>query len=166
MGAKLGSGGGLMADMNVTPLIDVVLVLLVVFMVITPMLQSGLPVELPEVDKTTSATKVNASEFITVSITSKCPAGETTGCPRDKIGVEQEEATLDTMVELLNDEFAKDGAAYANHMQRGLPGPPPQPRLVLIKADGVLSYGAVREVMDVLGENKWTSLRLAVNERD
>lgn len=166
MGAKLGSGGGLMADMNVTPLIDVVLVLLVVFMVITPMLQSGLPVELPEVDPTTSATKVNASEFITVSITSKCPAGQTEGCPRDKIGVEQDEATLDTMIDLLNDEFSKDKNAYSDHIARQLPGPPPQPRLILIKADGVLSYGAVREVMDVLGENKWTSLRLAVNEKD
>jgi biopolymer transport protein ExbD len=36
MGAKVGTGGGPMADINVTPLIDVVLVLLVVFMVITP----------------------------------------------------------------------------------------------------------------------------------
>ena len=164
MGAKLGSSDGPMADMNVTPLIDVVLVLLVVFMVITPMLQSGLPVELPKVDETTSATKVNSSEFITISITSKCPAGQTEGCPRDKIGVEQDEADLDSMIDLLNDEFAKDGKAYSDHIARELPGPPPQPRRILIKADGVLSYGAVREVMDKLSENRWTNLQLAVNE--
>jgi biopolymer transport protein ExbD/biopolymer transport protein TolR len=36
------------SDINVTPLVDVVLVLLIIFMVITPMLQRGKPVTLPE----------------------------------------------------------------------------------------------------------------------
>jgi biopolymer transport protein ExbD/biopolymer transport protein TolR len=36
------------SDINVTPLVDVVLVLLIIFMVITPMLQRGKPVMLPE----------------------------------------------------------------------------------------------------------------------
>ncbi|HEY7162645.1 MAG TPA: biopolymer transporter ExbD, partial [Acidobacteriota bacterium] len=35
------------SDINVTPLVDVVLVLLIIFMVVTPMLQKGMPVELP-----------------------------------------------------------------------------------------------------------------------
>lgn len=35
------------SDINVTPLVDVVLVLLIIFMVVTPMLQKGVPVELP-----------------------------------------------------------------------------------------------------------------------
>ena len=44
----MGSGGkGITADINITPLIDVVLVLLIIFMVITPMLQKGMPVDLP-----------------------------------------------------------------------------------------------------------------------
>ena len=37
-----------MSDINVTPLIDVVLVLLIIFMVITPMLSSGVDVDLPK----------------------------------------------------------------------------------------------------------------------
>ena len=155
MGAKLGSSDGPMAEMNVTPLIDVVLVLLVVFMVITPMLQSGLPVELPTVDETTSANKVNASNFITVSVTAD-----------GRMGVEQDEATEDTLIDLLNAEFAKDGAAYSDHIRRELPGDPPQPRLVLIKADGALEYGDVRKVMDLLSANQMTSVQLAVNEGD
>ncbi|HUP49450.1 MAG TPA: biopolymer transporter ExbD [Thermoanaerobaculia bacterium] len=36
-----------MNDINVTPLVDVVLVLLIIFMVVTPMLQKGIPVNLP-----------------------------------------------------------------------------------------------------------------------
>ena len=40
------SGGGPMADINVTPLVDVMLVLLIIFMVITPMLSKGVSVDL------------------------------------------------------------------------------------------------------------------------
>ena len=39
--------GDVRSDINVTPLVDVVLVLLIIFMVVTPMLQKGVPVELP-----------------------------------------------------------------------------------------------------------------------
>lgn len=41
------SHAGLTSDINVTPLVDVVLVLLIIFMVVTPMLQKGVPVNLP-----------------------------------------------------------------------------------------------------------------------
>lgn len=43
---KLGTAG-LTSDINVTPLVDVCLVLLIIFMVVTPMLQKGVPVNLP-----------------------------------------------------------------------------------------------------------------------
>ena len=48
MGMAVGSGeGGYVADINVTPMVDVMLVLLIIFMVIAPMLQSGVSVVLP-----------------------------------------------------------------------------------------------------------------------
>jgi biopolymer transport protein ExbD len=49
----MGSGGGrdkLQSDINVTPLVDVCLVLLIIFMVVTPMLQKGIDVQLPTTD--------------------------------------------------------------------------------------------------------------------
>jgi len=42
-----GSGGGSMSQINVTPLVDVMLVLLVIFMVTAPILQQGVTVDLP-----------------------------------------------------------------------------------------------------------------------
>ena len=50
-----GAGGGspdeVKGDINVTPLVDVCLVLLIIFMVVTPMLQKGVPVNLPVTDE-------------------------------------------------------------------------------------------------------------------
>ncbi len=45
----------LQADINVTPLVDVCLVLLIIFMVVTPMIVTGVPVNLPQVRSATSA---------------------------------------------------------------------------------------------------------------
>ncbi len=48
MGAQIGGSGGPQADINVTPLVDIVLVLLIIFMVITPLLAKNLPIEVPQ----------------------------------------------------------------------------------------------------------------------
>jgi len=45
-----GSRGSLQSDINVTPLVDVCLVLLIIFMVVTPMLQKGVDVQIPITD--------------------------------------------------------------------------------------------------------------------
>lgn len=131
MGAKLGSGGGPIADINVTPLIDVVLVLLVVFMVITPMLQSGQPVELPVA--TQSTTVKDAGENITISITV------------DKgWWVEQEQVDRDTIIDQINWEYRLNPS-----------------RALVIKADTKLEYQQVWEVVDILAQNRMTSVMLA-----
>ncbi|MEP6594158.1 MAG: biopolymer transporter ExbD [Acidobacteriota bacterium] len=52
MAMDLGSKGSLKADINVTPLVDVMLVLLIIMMLIAPMLQKGVNVKLPEAGNT------------------------------------------------------------------------------------------------------------------
>lgn len=79
MGMSVGAGGGrgarghrrrgrhhgLMSEINVTPFVDVMLVLLIIFMVAAPLLTVGVPIELPE----TQAKEMNAdTQPITVSI--------------------------------------------------------------------------------------------------
>ena len=48
MGMTGGGGGGLQSEINVTPMVDIMLVLLIIFMVVTPLLQHGVTVNLPK----------------------------------------------------------------------------------------------------------------------
>jgi biopolymer transport protein ExbD len=50
MAVRLGSSEELQSEINITPLVDVVLVLLVIFMVVTPLLKQEVPLELPLAD--------------------------------------------------------------------------------------------------------------------
>src|SRR5262249_42527642 len=63
-----GSKGGVKNDINVTPLVDVCLVLLIIFMVITPMLQRGKPVKLPTAHK---IDEEKSTDPLVVSMTDK-----------------------------------------------------------------------------------------------
>ncbi|MHB1101480.1 MAG: protein TolR [Devosia sp.] len=77
MGGASGAGGGRrrgrrrggnrpMSDINVTPMVDVMLVLLIVFMVAAPLMTVGVPIDLPQ----TQAKQLNTeSKPITVSVT-------------------------------------------------------------------------------------------------
>ena len=62
------SNRGLMSEINVTPMVDVMLVLLIIFMVTAPMMMQGLDVNLPQVDSTAIRSK---GERVVISITSK-----------------------------------------------------------------------------------------------
>ncbi len=47
MGMQGGGGGGFSSEINVTPMVDIMLVLLIIFMVVTPFLQKGITVAIP-----------------------------------------------------------------------------------------------------------------------
>ena len=64
MAMAIGGGGAYNADINVTPLVDVLLVLLIIFMVITPITQSGYDVEIPKESQTLAPPDPNNKQVI------------------------------------------------------------------------------------------------------
>jgi biopolymer transport protein TolR len=93
MGAKLNTGLGrkrhrAIAEINVTPFVDVMLILLIVFMVTAPLLTAGVPVDLPQ-SKANSLVEDDSAP-VEVSITS------------DGIFIGESAVTQDRLIPLLN----------------------------------------------------------------
>ena len=68
MAMSASGGQGVRSEINITPLVDVVLVLLIIFMVATPMLIKDLDLTVPEKAETTIATPTTANQVV-VSVT-------------------------------------------------------------------------------------------------
>lgn len=62
-------GGNINSNINVTPMVDVMLVLLIIFMVITPMLQNKVSVDMAKVDNPTAMPDADKEDAIVVAIT-------------------------------------------------------------------------------------------------
>jgi biopolymer transport protein TolR len=118
MGMSVGGSKGIKNDINVTPLVDVVLVLLIIFMVITPMLQRGKDVHLPKAVHPEAEEK--DGDPLVLSITAD-----------KKVWVESNSINEEELETTLSAEFVKT------------PG-----RKMLVKGDEALTVGDVRKMMD------------------
>ncbi|MGE0452837.1 MAG: ExbD/TolR family protein [Vicinamibacteria bacterium] len=111
-----GSKGGPMADINVTPMADIMIVLLIIFMVITPMLQKGVDVKLPKAGNTKErkdepktiiiAVKKDGTTFLN-GVKVENPEQELVNQVRERL-----EEVQDKVIYLKGDE----GATYAQMM--------------------------------------------------
>ena len=117
-----GSKGGLKADINVTPLVDVMLVLLIIMMLIAPMLQQGVSVKLPQASNT--ADKPETQDQTVVAVTSDRRLYLN--------GVPIQEGELQSKIQTLM-ETKKE-------------------KIVLIKGDEEAPYSAIMNAMDRLRE--------------
>jgi biopolymer transport protein ExbD len=121
MAMQVGAGSsGIKSDINVTPLVDVMLVLLIIMMIVAPLLQQGVDLTLPIA--TNSVDKPQTSEQTVVAINARKEYYVGVKPVRKEDLIREVQALLDTKTE----------------------------KVVIIKADRSVEYGAVMEAMDQL----------------
>ncbi len=145
MGVSLSGGGGggrrrgrgarkPMADINVTPMVDVMLVLLIIFMVAAPLLTVGVPIELPKTAAT--ALPSEGEEPLTIALT-----------PDGKIMVQTTEVTREGFIPLLRSVAAERKSDK-----------------VFLRADGAIPYSDVMQVMGALNASGFNNIGLVTEQ--
>ena len=121
MSMDVGAGkGGIKSDINVTPLVDVMLVLLIIMMLVAPLLQQGVQIRLPTADNTADHPETNNQTVVTIAANKDLYL--------DAKPVREGELTTKVNEKLENQKE----------------------KLVLIKADEEVEYSAVMTAMDQL----------------
>ena len=136
MGASLSKSAGVQPDMNVTPLVDVVLVLLIIFMVVAPRMDQDVPVELPGIFNPDPEVET-AMDPLKVSVPR---AGE--------FHIEDQQYDLDGAIDVL----------IAYHAEQPL-------RRLVLRADSKITYGQVREILSRTQQVGFPGMSLLVGER-
>lgn len=124
-----------LADINVTPLVDVMLVLLIIFMITAPMLHQGIEVVLPEADAEFIPQRDDDPLILSIN--------------RDGVIFLQDEPVHTTqLLERLTPQLAAR-----------------QGQAVYIKGDRELAYGKVIEVLDILQSGGITQINMVTEKR-
>ena len=119
-----GGGGGVQSEINVTPMVDIMLVLLIIFMVVTPFLQQGITVALP---KNMTNPDVDPNIIKESSIVISVPNDGEYYLGKQRIAKEQLSEKVDSLLEKIKNE---------------------NDRIVYIKSGVGVSYGDVVTVIN------------------
>jgi biopolymer transport protein TolR len=135
--AKRDEGKKVNSDINVTPMVDVMLVLLIIFMVVTPMLQKGVSVDMAKVNNPEQMPDADKEDALLVSIT------------RDgQVYFGSDQISIDALTTKVKDRLANK----------------PDKR-VYVKADMRARYGGVVQVVDAVRAAGVDDLGLLTDQR-
>lgn len=130
-----GSSGGVRAEINVVPMVDIMLVLLVIFMLVAPMLQAGVSVKLPEAENTLDKPETAGQTVVAITPNGRFHVN----------GLEVRETELAESVKRALDAGAE--------------------RIVLVKGDEDAPYSAIMAAMDRLREAEVENIGLITDQK-
>ncbi len=140
MGMQGGGGGGLQSEINVTPMVDIMLVLLIIFMVVTPFLQQGITVAIPRDLKNPDEDQaINKETSVIISV----PNDNEYYLAKKKVNLDD----LKTAVE----------KALANKKE--------EDKIVYIKSGVNVSYGEVVKVINAVREKGVDKIGLVADRK-
>jgi len=135
--AKRDEGKKVNSDINVTPMVDVMLVLLIIFMVVTPMLQKGVSVDMAKVNNPEQMPDADKEDALLVSIT------------RDgQVYFGSDQISIDALTTKVKDRLANKAD-----------------KRVYVKADMRARYGGVVQVVDAVRAAGVDDLGLLTDQR-
>lgn len=142
MGMSGGGGpGGLQSEINVTPMVDIMLVLLIIFMVVTPLLQSGVTVILPRGNNPDEDANITKDTAVVVAI----PQEGAYYVGRDLV------QGKDRLIEVIKTRM------------KALK--PSDPQVVYIKGGVNVNYGEVVDVVNAIREAGFEQLGLVADKK-
>jgi biopolymer transport protein TolR len=141
MGIAAGGSDNLQSEINVTPMVDIMLVLLIIFMVVTPLLQTGVQVAIPKGDNPAEDAGINKDTAVVVSV----PLKDNYFVGRDRVvGKEKLIETIKNRMKLLK---------------------PSDAQIVYIKGGVNVEYGEIVGVIDSIREAGFDQIGLVADKK-
>ena len=128
------------SEINVTPMVDVMLVLLIIFMIVTPLLQQGVSVNLPKnMVNPAQDEEISKDTSVVITITDN-----------NKFYIGKEELSLDSL---------------ADKVKEKMKGRSPDKKIVYIKADVAVKYETVVKAIDTIRKQEVDKIGLVADKK-
>ena len=152
MGMQAGGGaGGLQSEINVTPMVDIMLVLLIIFMVVTPFLQQGVTVPIPrEMMNPDEDPDINKETSVIVSVVCRPPDAPQCTPETTEVYLGKKKVNLEDM---------------KSQVEKALQNKEGKERIVYVKSGVNVNYGEVVRVINAVREKGIDKIGLVADKK-
>lgn len=152
MGMQAGGGsGGLNSEINVTPMVDIMLVLLIIFMVVTPFLQQGVTVPIPrEMMNPEEDAAINKESSVILSVVCRPPDAPQCTPEATEVYLGKKKVNLEDM---------------KSQVEKALQNKEGKERIVYVKSGVNVNYGEVVRVINAVREKGIDKIGLVADKK-
>jgi biopolymer transport protein ExbD/biopolymer transport protein TolR len=146
-----GDSSGLNSEINVTPMVDIMLVLLIIFMVVTPFLQQGVTVPIPrEMMNPEEDTAINKETSVIVSVVCRPPDAPQCTAEATEVYLGKKKVNLEDM---------------KSQVEKALQNKEGKERIVYVKSGVNVNYGEVVKVINAVREKGIDKIGLVADKK-